>query len=231
MLQKLIAMAIGLACLDCYVHAQSAEQVIEGYIQAIGGQVRLDTLRTIFMEGSSEAENGTEVLYRIYRSQGIGLRREVNAAGITAVTILTGEKGWTSDRFEPGTYHEMPAAQVSSRKYELDCINALVRYKQYHYTVRLLGTEIINESAAHKVEMTVSPEQVFIYYIDSKTKLLVREQRLIKGESGPVMIDYGNYQKTPQGYLLPMYITGRLGIITLSKVEINRPIDMQLLRP
>ena len=43
--------------------------------------------------------------------------------------------------------------------------------------------------------------------------------------------DYSNYTKLPEGIVVPMGITIGGGELTVSKVEINKPVDEKLFKP
>ncbi len=104
-------------------------------------------------------------------------------------------------------------------------------YKRKNYTAKFAGTELIAGNAAYKIELNLNAGQVFTYFIDCKTNLLVRETRLSKGETTPVVVDYGNYKQHSNGCFFPMYITGRLGIVEITKIDVNPVIDVKLFKP
>jgi hypothetical protein len=215
-----------------YAIAQTADEVIDKYSAAIGGKGRLDSLKATYMEGVSVMDNGTAINYKIYRVGGKLLRREVGSGAMNTVTIITDKQGWASDRFNPGSYNDLPQGDVKIKQFELECVSPLVDYKIKGHKARLAGTEMLDGSLAYKIELSLSSGQLFTYYIDSKTNFIVREIRTgTGGDNTPVQIDYGGYKKNAAGYVFPLLITGRLGIIEITKVVVNPDLDGKLYKP
>ena len=231
MTTKTLLLVTFILCAALHSRAQTADEVIEKYLLAIGGKARLDSIHSIYMEGVSSTDNGNELQYKIYRVKDRLLRREVSSGTITNITIVTPKEGWASDRLNAGAYNTLPQDQVNARQYELECISPLLDYQKKMYTAKFSGTEVIAGNPAYKIELNLDAGQVFTYFIDWKTNLLVRETRLGKGETTPVVVEYGNYKQHAGGCFFPMYITGRLGIVEITKLEVNVVVDGKLFRP
>ena len=108
--------------------------------------------------------------------------------------------------------------------------------------MELLGVDTLAGKNVHKIKLTFSNGNYVTYYIDDQTLYVVRESRKVGGMMGDgggrqrdpnaeVNIDFGDYQKTPDGYIFPnSIVAGGFGARTnVEKLEINKPVDEEKL--
>src|SRR4030095_7248053 len=197
--------------------AQTVDDVINKYIDALGGKDKLNSIKTVYMEGVTVMQNGNEINAKIYKEQNKLFRREVSFGAGSSVSIVTDKEGWFSNPRNGGAFEALPAERLKAQQAELDVRGGLVDYASKGSTVELLGKEKVGESDAYKIKLTPKTGNEVIYFIDSKTWYLVRETRKGGGggpggggrpggqgnSDGTINIDYSNYQKTPEGFVFP----------------------------
>jgi len=245
---KLVTFFSGLLLIGVALQAQTADEVINKYIDALGGKDKLNSIKTLYMEGVTVMQNGNEIDAKIYKEQDKLSRREVSFGMGNAVSIVTDKEGWSSNpRANGGAFQEIPAERLKMQQAELDIRGALVDYAAKGSTVELLGKEKVGDKDAYKIKLTPKTGSEVIYYIDANTYYLIRETHKGGGGvpgggggrpagqgngDGTINIDFSNYQKTADGYIFPYTVSFGVGAsMNYEKIEVNKPIDPKLYKP
>lgn len=212
-----------------FAHAQSADDIINHYIDAIGGKDNLSKINSVSMEASAQVMgNDNPVVVDIINGKAYKSVTEFN--GQKFVRVYTDKGGWTINPFAGGSDAvALPENEFKSVKSDMYVGGALYGYAVNHAgTVKLDGTD----GGTYKIQYT-SPDSVeSTYYIDTASYLLTKmvRQGQMQGQDVEVTTTFSDYRKTPEGVLFP-YTTdvdfgGNFSMsTTLKKVEINKTID------
>jgi len=224
--------------------SQTVDDVINKYIDALGGKEKLNSIKTLYMEGVTVMQNGNEISAKMYREQDKLSRREISSPMGTMTSIVTDKEGWFSNPRNGGNFEAIPAERLKLQQAELDLRSGLVDYASKGSTVELLGKEQVGDAEAYKIKLTPKTGNEVIYYIDAKTWYLIRETRKGGGMMGgarggqqgnadqTINIDYSNYQKSADGFVFPYTVRfGQGGSMNYEKIEVNKPIDQKLYKP
>jgi hypothetical protein len=226
--------------------AQTADEVVNLYVQALGGKDKLASIKSVYMEGVTVMQNGNELTARTYKVQDQLYRREMELGAMGNMTqIVTPEKGWFSNPRNGGAFEAMPEEMMKGMKGEMDCTGPLVNYAAKGNKIELLGKETVDGKECYKLKCTPAVGSDILYFIEVSTGYLLRETRKGRGgmmgggrPGGPggnaggeteFNIDYKNYQKTADGYVFPYTVTmgGRGAGTTMEKIEVNKAIDVK----
>jgi hypothetical protein len=74
------------------VQAQTVDDVINKYVEALGGKDKLNSLKTLYMEGVTVMQNGNEINAKIYKEQDKLSRRDVSF-GMGSSVVLSRIEG------------------------------------------------------------------------------------------------------------------------------------------
>jgi outer membrane lipoprotein-sorting protein len=219
--------------------AQTADEVISKYVDAMGGKEKLNSINTLHMEGVAVMQNGNELTTTIDRVNGKLSRRESQFGAMGSFTMLITDKGgWVSSPRSSGKFEAIPADKLKNTKAELDCAGSLVDYAAKGYKVEYLGKEQLDGKDCHKIKLTLTSGADITYYIDAQTYYISRESH--KGSSfaggaggrpgtqdADINTDFSDYQKTDQGYIFPYKVKmGGMGNgMTFEKIEVNKKLD------
>lgn len=224
------------------LHAQSVDDVINKYVEALGGREKLAGIKSIFQQGVTVLPNGNEFTMKTWRVQDKLFRREMEFGGRQAVTIVTDKEGWNTN-MGTGDMQPMPENRLKLQQSEMDCISPLIDYAAKGHTAELLGKEAVDGAECYKIKLTPKTGNPITYYIDPKNWYVVMETRTGGGMGGgqrpggsgdnTVNIRYSNYQKTDDGYVFPFTQTmgGQGTSMTFEKIEVNKPVDAKLYKP
>ncbi len=219
--------------------AQTADEIINKYMDAMGGKEKLASIKTLYMEGVAVMQNGNELTTTQYKIDGKLSRREAQFGPMgSLITIITDKEGWISSPRSNGKFEPIPAERLKKTTFELDCAGPLVNYDSKGHKVEYLGKETLDGKECYKIKLTLNTGSDITYFIDTQTYYVIRES--YKGSplnSGPrrngatedmiVNTDYSDYQKTEQGYIFPYKIkAGSMNSgLTFEKIEVNKKLD------
>jgi len=229
-----------------HAQAQTVDEVINKYVEALGGKEKLNSIKTVYMEGVT-VMNGNEITSKTYRDQNKLMRRDIDFGMGTSVTIVTDKEGWSSNPRNGGAFQAIPEERLKPQQTELDVRGNLVDYAAKGSTVELLGKEKVGDVDAYKIKLTPKAGNEIIYFIDANTYYVIRETRKGGGMPGgggggarggqvnpdaTFNIDFSHYQKTPDGFVFPFTVTlGNGASMNYEKIEVNKPIDEKLYKP
>jgi hypothetical protein len=148
--------------------------------------------------------------------------------------VVTPKEGWNFMPFqgqkaaEPYTADDLKESQD-----DLDAQGTLLDYQAKGHTIEYLGTEDIEGVEALKLKQTLKGGRAVTFFFDPKTYYIMRTvaKQKANGKEVDVTTNFSNYQKLPEGIVAPLSIGLPFGEMTISKVEINKPIDENIFKP
>ena len=213
--------------------AQTADEIISKHLTAIGGADAWKKVNSVITEGSLKVQ-GADVALTLTVLNGKGMRQNISVMGMTGYQIVTPTGGWN---FMPFQGQAKPEAITEDDLKEsidqLDAQGPLVDYKTKGHTIELLGKEDIEGTEAYKLKLTYKGGKTETYFIDPASYYILRSvtKQKANGQEMEVATNYSNYTKLPEGIVVPMSITLPFGEMTVSKVEINKPVDEKIFKP
>ena len=218
--------------------AQTADQVVEWNIKAMGGRENLNAVKTRKMVASMEMQ-GIEMVTTIFHMLPNFFRTETNIMGKTAISAFNGIEGWS---LNPMTGREtvvkMTADEVKSSKEQSHFHGSLFEYKSHNSTIELAGEEDVDGAAAYHIKLTTSDKDVIHYYIDKESHFVVKQKMKMKMEDGSESeseVLFSNFQTT-NGITMAhsmenvnQYMGQTMKLpISIKSVEYNMNLDLAL---
>jgi len=225
--------ALSFIALFCAVaSAQTADEIINKYVQAIGGKDALTKISSVYTESNMDVM-GMQTVVKTTTLNGKGMKQELDIQGSLMTTCYTDKGGWSINPMAGSTSAEtMPEGQYNTGKEQIVVGAPFVNYAEKGYKVELLGNEAVGDVSAFKIKMT-SPDNVSaIYYFDPNTSYLVKSTQDVEmqGQLIDNVMTYSDY-KPSEGYSMPFKIDmvmagGQFSMtMTVTKVELNKPVD------
>ena len=216
-----------------FTYAQTADEIVNKHIEAIGGADAWKKVNSMVTTGTLKVQ-GAEIPISLTVLNGKGSRQDITVMGMPGYQIVTPTQGWKFMPFqgqkevEPITADDLKEAQD-----ELDVQGSLVDYKTKGHTVELLGTDDVDGVDAFKLKETLKSGKTQTIFIDPKTYYIIRviSKQKANGNEVDVTTNLNNYQKLPEGIMVPLSIGLPSGEMVISKVEINKPIDENIFKP
>jgi hypothetical protein len=228
-----------------FVHSQTIDEVVAKHVAAMGGREKLAAMQSVYMEGVSVMQNGTEVSTKTWKVKDKLMRREIDFGMGNFSMVMTDKEGWASNPRSGGAFEALPADAVARQQTELDLAGPLVDYAAKGHKVELVGTEDVNGSPCHLVKLTLNSGRDITYSIDQKTGYILRTKTKggggMRGGGGgggrnpdaDVVNEFSDYRKTDDGFVFPYTVTtvGMGASMNMEKIEVNKPVDPKLYKP
>ncbi len=216
-----------------FAQAQTVDEIIDKHIEAIGGKEKLMALKTIKMDGNMSVQ-GFEVGIVNTTAHAIGNRTDISVPGMgEGYQIMTPTKGWSYMPFQGQTSpEEVSEEQVKSGQGSLDIQGSLLNYKEKGNTVELLGKEKAEGADCYKIKLTTKSGKVNTVFINATTYYRVKAitTRQVNGSDADEEATYGDFKKTPEGYVFPYSVTTSRGTLIFSTIEVNKPVDENIFK-
>jgi uncharacterized protein (TIGR02145 family) len=219
-------------------YAQTADDIINKHIEAIGGKDNWKKVTSMVMTGTMSLQ-GTEIQLKRSVSHNTGSRTDITLMGMTGYQILTNAEGWSYMPFQgQATVEAMTPDQVKDQQDELDVHGALIDYAAKGHSTKYIGKEDVEGTECFKVQLTMKGGKSQTYFFDPATYYIVKVSSVMKanGQENEIATTFSNYQKHESGIVLPMSTIFPLGPgmstdLTFSKIEVNTKLDASVFKP
>ena len=209
------------------LHAQTANDVVNKYIAAMGGKEKLASLKTVKTEGSMNVQ-GTDIALVITKKHLKGMRVDISVMGSANYQIVTPAKGTVfmpvQGMTEPTV---MPDNLLKAVLPQLDLEGSLVNYEDKGTAVELIGHENVDGEDCYNLKVTDKNGIITNYFISANTSFIVKTngKRVMNGDEMDIATTYSNYKQNADGFWFPYSTTNMQGTTDYSKIDTNIPVD------
>ena len=228
---------IALALLLCAgsACAATADELIARNVAARGGADKLAAIKTLRMQGQLIAGGGFKLAYNAVLKRPDKIRDEASVQGLTQVEAWDGQHGWSIQPFG-GRKDPIPMSADDAKELAegADIDGAWVDAAAKGNTVTYLGTEDVDGTNAHKLQVGLKDGNTLIVYLDPDAWLPIREvvRRTVRGTQQVTETDFGDYEQVNGVYFPFAIVTGPKDggdnsklRITIDKAQANAPVD------
>jgi outer membrane lipoprotein-sorting protein len=210
------------------IRAQTADEIVNKYINAIGGKDKLEQVKTVYMENTVQVM-GNEGPSKTSVINGKAFRLESEVNGQKMIQVFTDKGGWQVNPFMgAATPTPLPDELYKQSKGQIDITGPLYNYAAKGNKVELLG----KEGNLYKLKVTNKDSVESNWYIDDATYFLVKMTKSgqMMGQSMEITISFSNFKKSDFGITFPFTTEisygGQFNITSnLNKIEVNKTID------
>ncbi len=229
---KILTLSLFAAAFAGIVSAQSADEIIGKYVQAIGGKEKLTKLTSVYMEGTIDAM-GMQGTIKVWTLNGRGQRQDMDINGSVITNCFSDKGGWSINPMMGATSAEpMTDDQYASGKNAIYIGGLFVDFAAKGYKAELMGIDSVNGVKAFKVKVSSSLNKSTIYHFDASTFFLLKTEMEaeMQGQMVENVTTYSDY-KNNDGYFSPtkmeMDIAGGQFVMNFvfTKVELDKPIE------
>ena len=213
------------------VKAQTADEVIDKYVTALGGKEKILSLKSVKKVGSLNVQ-GMDVSVTVTRVQGVGSRNDISVPGMgEGFQVVNPIKGWDFMPFMgQASPEEVSVDKLKSSFSLLDIQGSLVNYKEKGSQVEMSGKEKVENAECYKLKLTDKQGVISTLFIDSKSNYLIKSIITAKSSNGDINteLSFGDFKKTEEGYIFPFSEVMERGTIIFTSIETNKPIDEKI---
>jgi outer membrane lipoprotein-sorting protein len=234
LLTKRMILALMLCFAGVGVFAQTANDIIGKYIDAMGGKAKLQQLNAVYEE-ISLSMMGQDISSKVWIVNNKGMRTEMSVMNQNIIMVATKDTGWmVNPMMGNSTPQPLPSDQLKQSIGKLDLRGQLLDYAAKGYAVTLLGKEDLNGKSNYKIKITKAGDPAVLFFIDASTYLISKLETDVSANGTTITTDavMSDYRKTPEGYTFPFATTISIqqGEIksTITKLTINPTVDPAL---
>ncbi len=229
MIRKTFAWLLVAGLTGAAAWAQTADEIIEKHLQAMGGKDKLKAVQAERITGKMVMGQGMEAPFTMEMARPNKMRMEFTIQGMTGIQAFDGTTGWSVMPFMGKTEPEaMPAEDAKRMEEQADIDGLLLDYKEKGRQVEYVGKEDLEGTPVHKLKVTQKNGDVVYVYIDAEQFLQLKQagKTKIRGQEVESETLFGDF-KTVDGLVVPHSIEQKaVGmpsgmVMTISKVEIN----------
>ena len=211
--------------------AQTAEEVINKYVTAIGGADKWSKIQSLKVEGQIEVQ-GIAIPFTMQAVHMKGMRVDAEFQGRKIIDIVTPTKGWSQNPLMGKTSLEaITEDELKTKLDELDVQDEFVNYKEKGSTVEYLGKEEEEGTSYHKLKLVSKNGNEKVYFFDLTTGLIYKEESTVKqqGQEIKQAVKYLDYQTLENGIKMAFKSDMGMMMMVTKKVTINPTIDAAIL--
>jgi hypothetical protein len=239
----LMVFSVGTA-IACRAQAgPSAQDIVNKYLQAMGGKEKLQSINSLYQEGIAVLENGAQLSSRSWRVYDRVYRQEVVMPTGKVVIVVTPRQGWSAGPGTGGVFKPLTDIQYKSLRPEIDPGGPLVDYAAKGNKIELAGKDTIGGQPCYALKVYFPPGGSTTYSIDARTGYILRASHaggnilgtILPGSAdhpeGEVVTDYSDYKVIPGGYVFPhtIVLSPYGARVQIGKIEVNGVVDPELL--
>lgn len=184
---------------------QTADEVIQKYINASGGIEKMKAIKTEKTVVAIE-QGGITFNQTIYKKRPLMFREETLIQGKTSLQIFDGKEGWTVNPFTGReTVEAMTEDDVKEMKIQADMDGELIDYAKKGFKVSYEGEEDVDGSMAYKLKLVTDKNDIINFFIDKESSYLVKQTFKQKNEDGSEVesvFSFSNF-KAVEGVIKP----------------------------
>lgn len=234
MSRKVLLSLCAVALLTLSAFGQTADEVLEKNLKAMGGKDKIKALQAVRITGTMKM-GPMEAPFIITKARPSNSRMDFTIQGMTGTQAYDGSTGWSLMPFggnkDP---QKMTEQQLKDVRADADFDGPTFDYKAKGNKVEYVGKEDVEGTPAYKLHITTKDGKESNDYFDAETYLMLRSDgiRNVQGQDLEVVTTFGDY-KTVEGitiaHSMENHVKGKESMggqtLNISKIELNPTID------
>lgn len=213
------------------VQAQTADEIIQKYANAVGGLENFNKVKTAKWTGTLSTQ-GMDLPITIQIINGKAVRSDVQVMGQSVINAYKDGKGWKINPFAGApSATDLDGTELADTKNQSFLASQLMDYKARGYKVELAGQEDVNNAKAYKINLAESDNNITTYYVDATTFMPVKVvgKRELMGQQAEVetyLSDLKDFEGLKFNTSVVQKVGGQTFLeIHFDKLELNVPVD------
>ncbi|MFY7669814.1 outer membrane lipoprotein-sorting protein [Tenacibaculum sp. MEBiC06402] len=232
---KTLLFAFTLVFSGTTISAQTADEIINNYIENIGGKEKLEQIKGVQMIGNMKMQ-GMEIPFEMLSTKDGKQLVSIELQGNKMVwSAFDGETSWQRNQMTMEAEKSDNEA-TENLKNELEQFpDPFLNYKEKGYTVELIGKETIDGTETFKIKLTKKPvlvngelvPNITHYYFDTENFVpIVTESQVNQGpmKGQTVKSTLSDYQEV-DGIYFPFSIGSQFQTMEFKEIKLNPEVD------
>jgi zinc protease len=207
----------------------TVDQVLDKYVQAIGGKAAVEKQTTRVAKGSFEiAAFGASGTAEVYAKAPNKTSTVIDVAGFGVFQqVFDGKSGWSND--PQNGFREKAGAELASTKLDSDFYKP-IRLKQLYPTIVVKGTDKVGDKEVYVLVATPTESSPETWYFDTQSGLILREDAERESPEGKQAIqvfyeDYKEVDGVKMAFTIRQITPAFTLNIKMTEMKHNVPVD------
>lgn len=234
MSRKTLLSLCAVAFLTVSAFGQTADEVLEKNLKAMGGKDKIKALQSMRLTGTMKMGQ-MEAPFTMTKMRPSNSRMDFTIQGMTGTQAYDGSTGWSVMPFTGNKDpQKMTEEQVKDMRAEADFDGPTFDYKTKGNKVEFAGKEDVEGTPAYKLHVTTKDGKESNDYFDAETYLLIRSEgvRNVQGQDLDIVTTFSDY-KTVEGitiaHSMESHVKGKESLggqaLNFTKIDLNPKID------
>ncbi len=204
------------------VSKQKAKEVIEKYLNSIGGRDAIAKVedRTTIMRGTAMGQSITMIVKQKAPNK---IRQEIKAGAMEQVVIFDGQKGSMTAMNQK---MEVKDKELEALKIEAN-MEFMLDPENYGIKLFYEGTEKVDGKDADKIKMVLPSGLRWFAYFDSETGTKLKEEKELQTQMGLMnqtltFSDYKEIEGVKYPHKIVLSVAGQTIDVTVSSIKVNK---------
>jgi len=230
MKKLLLSIALALFVSVAFVSAQTLDEVLENYFEAIGQETLIASENS--KSTGKMIQSGIEIPFAQYGAAPNKFRLEATFQGMTLIQTFNGEEGWSLNPFAGMTEPQaMSEDELKAMKVQADYEGMLWNWKEKGYIATLEENEEVEGADCYVVKLVSGDGDAYTNYIDAENYVAIKLHAKVKVQGQEVESEtfMSNFQEG-DSFIFPGKVETRVNgqvvsIIVIETTEINVELD------
>ena len=164
----------------------------------------------------------------------VGTKSEMKLMGMNGWNIITKRGGWSYYPWSGQTKSDAMTEDDHKLAIEdLDMLEDFLTYKEKGKSIDYYGMEDVDGTECFKIKMIDKYVKESTYFIDPDTYMTIKITNKVKtnGQENEFSTFFSNYEKLPEGIVMPMSSTNGWSENRITKIEVNVLVDEKIFVP
>ena len=238
MKKKLLSTALLMFIGAAMAFAQTADEVINKHIDAMGGKDKIAGLKAVKMVASVDVGPNMKAPMTMYIVNNKSFRMDMEIQGMKMSQAVDGDSGWAVNPFGGKKEAErMNAEDIRNSKDQMELTGSLFNYKEKGSKVEYIGKEDMEGTDTYKLKVTKKNGDNLYVYLDAGSYLQLKETSKHKFQDKEITSEtiFSNFKKV-DGIMFPFTIENReVGessgqAMNFDEIVVNPKIDNMLFK-
>ena len=212
--------------------AQTADELIDKHIKALGGLEKLKAVNSVKLTGKMKM-GPMEAPLTVAKKRPGSFRVDFTIQGMTGTQAYDGSTGWMIMPFLGKKEAEkMPEDMLKEFRDEADFDGPFVDYKAKGNKVEFIGKEDVQGTPAYKLHLTMKDGNEQTLFLDADSYLLIKSEakHKVQGQEIEGESTFGDYKEVG-GLMFPFTIENKMKgkegsqTFVFDKVDLNASLD------
>jgi outer membrane lipoprotein-sorting protein len=234
MSKKMLLSLCAVVLLAVSAFGQTADELLEKNLKAMGGKDKLVALKSVQMTGKMKM-GPIEAPFTLTKTRPSKMRVDFTIQGMTGSQAYDGTTGWMVMPFQGNKDpQKMAEEQLKDIRTEADFDGPTFDYKAKGNKVEYVGKEDVQGTPAYKLKVTTKDGKESNVYLDAETYLAIRSDTTVNmmGQDVETETTFGDYKEV-NGLYFPYSIEshqkGKEGMggrtIAFEKIDLDPKVD------